>query len=156
MLRLFNQNPNSQANPLEDSYQQKNNESFSMTAKNREVIYKTIPPLNTNISCRPDKHSNQNSAPCSRSNIEHLANICNLFFSTGIFPSTLKTDKVIPIHKGNSKLEVSNYRSISLLSNIDKICEKQMHSRLIEFHEKRQILHYKGKFEKISQQTMPF
>ena len=55
----------------------------------------------------------------------------------------MKTIKVIPIHKKDSKLEVSNYRPISLLSNIDKIFEKLMHSRLIEFLEERQILYYK-------------
>ena len=63
-------------------------------------------------------------------------------FSTGISPAILKTAKVIPIHKKNSKLEVSNYRPISLLSNIDKIFEKLMHSRLLEFLEGKQILYY--------------
>ena len=38
---------------------------------------------------------------------------------------------------------MSNYRSISLLSNIDKIFEKLMHSRLIEFLEEKQILYYR-------------
>ena len=75
----------------------------------------------------------------------HLATICNLSFSTGVFPAILKTAKVIPIHKENSKLEVSNYRPISLFSNIDKIFEKLMHSRLIEFLEEKQILYY-GQF----------
>ena len=51
--------------------------------------------------------------------------------------------KVFPIHKKDSKLEVSNCRHISLLSNIDKIFEKLMHSRLIEFLEERQIFYYK-------------
>ena len=65
----------------------------------------------------------------------HLATICNLSFSTGISPAILKTAKVIPIHKKNSKLEVSNYRPISLLSNIDKFFEKLMKIRLIELLE---------------------
>ena len=75
--------------------------------------------------------------------LNHLATICNLSSSTGVFPAILKTAKVIPIRKKNSKLEVSNYRPISLLSNIDKIFEKLMHSRLIEFLEEKQILHYR-------------
>ena len=66
-----------------------------------------------------------------------------LSFSTGIFSTILKTAKAIPIHKKDSRLEVSNYRPISLLSNIDKIFEKLMRSRLIEFLEERQILYYK-------------
>ena len=63
---------------------------------------------------------------------KHLATICNLSFPAEIFPTILKTAKVIPIHKKDSRLEVSKYRPISLLSSIDKIFEKLMHSRLIE------------------------
>ena len=38
---------------------------------------------------------------------------------------------------------MSNYRPISLLSNIEKFFEKLMHSRLIEFLEEKQILYYR-------------
>ena len=38
---------------------------------------------------------------------------------------------------------MSNYRPISLLSNIDKIFEKLMHIRLIEFLEGKKILYYR-------------
>ena len=41
---------------------------------------------------------------------------------SSVFPSVLKTAKVIP----DSKLDYSNYRPISLLSNIEKILEKLM------------------------------
>ena len=55
----------------------------------------------------------------------------------------MKTTKVIPIHKKDSKLEGSNYRPTSLLSSINKIFEKLTHNRLIQFLEERQILYYK-------------
>ena len=51
-----------------------------------------------------------------------------LSFSTGIFPTISKKAKVIPTHKNNSKLKVPNIEPISLLSNIDYIFEKLMHS----------------------------
>ena len=51
---------------------------------------------------------------------KRLTTICNLSFSAGIFPTILKTAKVISIHKKDSRLKVSNYRPISLLSNIDQ------------------------------------
>ena len=38
---------------------------------------------------------------------------------------------------------MSNCRSISLLSNTDKIFEKLTHSRLIEFPKEKQILYYR-------------
>ena len=48
--------------------------------------------------------------------------------------------KVTPIHKGGCKLEVANYRPISLLSAFSKIYEKLMHSRVLEFLEKNNCL----------------
>ena len=69
--------------------------------------------------------------------------IFNTSFATGIFPEKLKVAKVIPIHKKDSKLECSNYRPISLLSNIDKILEKLMHNRLMKFLTEQKILYLK-------------
>ena len=51
-----------------------------------------------------------------------------------------------PIHKKNSKLIVSNYRSISILSNLDKILEKLTHSRLAKFLDDQKSL-YLNQFE---------
>ena len=65
--------------------------------------------------------------------LEPLCKIINNSFSSGIFPDALKICKVIPIHKGESTLELNNYRPISLLSIFDKIIEKLMHRRLDSF-----------------------
>ena len=51
---------------------------------------------------------------------KQLADLFNLSFMTGVFPSVLKTAKVVPVFKKVSKLNYSNYRPISLLSNIEK------------------------------------
>ena len=52
---------------------------------------------------------------------------------TGVFPSVLKTAKVVPVFKKDSKLDYSNYRPISLLSNTEKVLEKLMYKRLYTF-----------------------
>ena len=119
------------------------NDSFIITSTNKEEIYKIISSLNTNKSFGSYSIPTKVLHLLNDQISNHLATICNLSFFTGVFNAILKTAKVIPIHKKNSKLEVSNYRPISLLSNIDKIFEKLMHSRLIEFLEEKQILYYR-------------
>ena len=52
---------------------------------------------------------------------------------TGVFPSVLKTAKVVSVFKKDSKLDYSNYRPISLLSNIEKTLEKLMYKRFYTF-----------------------
>ena len=52
---------------------------------------------------------------------------------TGVFPSVLKTTKVVSIFKKYSNLDYSNYRPNSLLLNIEKILEKFMYKRLYTF-----------------------
>ena len=42
-------------------------------------------------------------------------------FMTGVFSSVLKTAKVVPVFKKDLKLDYSNYRPISLLSNTEKL-----------------------------------
>ena len=54
-------------------------------------------------------------------------------FTSGVFPSALQIAKVVPVHKKDSKLDFSNYRPISLLSNLDKILEKLMYTRIFKF-----------------------
>ena len=60
---------------------------------------------------------------------------------TGVFPSVLKTPKGVPVLKKDSKLDYSNYRSISLLSNIEKILEKLMYRRLYTFLNNKNIIY---------------
>ena len=61
-----------------------------------------------------------------------LVHIINLSLQTGIFPDALKRAKVIPLHKGGSKLEIENYRPISILPLFLKIFEKIVHKRLYD------------------------
>ena len=60
---------------------------------------------------------------------------------TGVFPSVLKTAKVVPVFKKDSKLDDSNYRPISLLPNIEKILEKLMYKRLDTFLNNNNIIY---------------
>ena len=74
-----------------------------------------------------------------------LSKIINICIRTGVHPEKLKLAHVIPIFKKGCRLQVSNYRPISLLSNINKIFEKIMHKRVYSFLEKFNLL-YKLQF----------
>ena len=87
----------------------------------------------------PQKATGPNSVPTNILKLisptisKHLSNIINISFSTGVFPSALKEAYITPVHKKDSKLNINNYRPISLLSNISKIIQKLMHSRIENF-----------------------
>ena len=73
-----------------------------------------------------------------------LSAIFNLSLSTGTHPDLLKIAKTIPIFKmKGSMLERSNYRPISLLSNLNKLLEKVMFNRVYKFLEKYKCIFYR-------------
>ena len=71
---------------------------------------------------------------------EILCGIFNECIQAGIYPECLKRAAIRPLHKKESKLEVGNYRPISLLSNINKIFEKIIQDRLTDFINKHNII----------------
>ena len=70
-----------------------------------------------------------------------LTNIINKSLIQGEFPNLLKYANVCPIFKKGDIDKCQNYRPISLLSNIGKIFEKIMYSRISGFFEDSEILY---------------
>ena len=116
------------------------NSFFIMLTDSEEVI-SILSSLSDNKSSGPNGIPTRILKLLKKDISVQLVDIFNLSFSSGIYPTPLKTAKVIPIHKKDSKLECSNYRPIALLSNIDKILEKQMHKRLSNFLDKNKLIY---------------
>lgn len=72
--------------------------------------------------------------------IEPFTYICNLSFTSGIFPDCMKIAKVIPLFKKGNKSEFSNYRAILLLPQVSKTLEKLFAIRLNTFLNEFKIL----------------
>ena len=70
-----------------------------------------------------------------------ISEIFNTFVQLGIYPSKLKMSKIIPIFKSDDDKDPNNYRAISLLSNYNRIYEKIMYKRIIDFIEKNDLLY---------------
>ena len=86
-----------------------------------------------NIPAKIIKYSKETIAPC-------LRHIFNLSIQSGTYPDLLKMSKVIAIHKKKEKHNPDNYRPISLLDIINKIYEKLLYKRLINFLNKKKLL----------------
>ena len=118
-----------------------NIESFVTLTDSAEVS-NIISSLNQDKSDGPKSISIKILKLLNKDISDRLEIIFNQSFSSGILPSILKTSKIIPIYKKGSKLECSNYRPISLLSNIVKILERLMHNRFYTFLEKKEIIFF--------------
>ena len=109
-----------------------NSNSIFLQPTDKEEIANIISSLNSNKASGPNSIPYRILLPKNEIS-KQLADLFNLSFMTGVFPSVLKTAKVVPVFKKDSKLDYSNYRPISLLSNVEKILEKLMYKRLYTF-----------------------
>ena len=110
--------------------------SIFISATDVTEVSNIISSLNLHKAVGPNSIPNKVLKMLNQDISTQLAELYNLSFTTGVFPSILKVSKVIPIHKKDSKLTCSNYRPISLLSNLDKILERLMYNRVYKFLEK--------------------
>jgi hypothetical protein len=70
-----------------------------------------------------------------------LAHIFNLSLTTGVFPSRLKTSRVVPIFKAGDPEICDNYIPISLLSWLSEILEKMVSIQLVNHLDSNNILY---------------
>ena len=84
--------------------------------------------------------SKQSSLSC------YVTYLFNESFSLGIFPNHIKLPMVNPVFRVVSKLDIINYRSVSIQPILSKDLEKVMLSRLTSFLDKNKII-YKHRFE---------
>ena len=104
-------------------------------------VYNSIKQLNPNKATRSDCSSVkfiQISASVISPVIAYIINKC---IEQGVFPNQLKSAEVIPVFKKGDKLQITNYRPISLLSPFSKIFERHLHNEITKFINKYKILY---------------
>ena len=104
-----------------------------MSPTDKSEIENIISSLDSNKSVGPNSIPTKILKLLKNDISSQLSEIFYISFSPGVFPSILKTAKVIPVHKKDSKLDFSNYIPISLLSNDEKILERLMYNRIYKF-----------------------
>ena len=95
-----------------DFLKDKNQNSFFLSPTNKYEIQNVISSLNSNKSVGPNSIPTRILKLLKNDISTQLADIFNISFSTGVFPTILKVVKVVPVHKKYSKLGCSNYRPI--------------------------------------------
>ena len=109
------------------------NQSFLIYNCDKDEIKNIISSVNVNKGNGPNGIDTHILKLLKEDISGHLIEIFNLSFSTGPHPDIFKISKTIPIFKKGSRLLVSNYRPISLLSNLNKILEKLMFTIIYKF-----------------------
>ena len=98
----------------------------------KEEVMKTIQSLKNKRSSGFDGISNRLIKNIGDIIAKPISKLINQSITEANFPKILKEAKVVPIHKKGSKLEVANYRPISLLPALSKIWEKIINTQLTE------------------------
>ena len=124
-----------------DYLSNENSSTIYLQPIDKEEIANIISSLNSNKASGPNSIPYRILFLLKNDISKQLADLSNLSFMTGVFPSVLKTAKVVPVFKKDSKLDYDNYCLLSLLSNIEKILEKLMHKRSYTFLNNNNIIY---------------
>ena len=120
---------------------ERNSMSFAFEPCTPNEVYLLVEQLNPSKGTGPNGINTEILILINHLICDTLCKIFNMCITSGIHPDKLKLSHVIPVFKKGSRLLVSNYRPISLLSNLNKILEKIMHKRIYAFLEKYEILY---------------
>ena len=70
-----------------------------------------------------------------------LTHLINVMIRNCTFPSNQKVARVKPLHKKGSKADPNNYRPISILTSVSKICEKVLAMQLRQHFEANKLFY---------------
>ena len=119
--------------------------SFVLTPVTTEEIRTEISKLNASKSTGPFSIPTKLLKLIQNYIDSPLEKLFNCSFSTGIVPDKFKLACVVPVFKKGAQTDFCNYRPISLLSIFNRLLEKLMYKRLINFIDREKIL-FKNQF----------
>ena len=106
---------------------------FSKLDINEHEVLQILLGLDTNKAVGPDKLSPYFLKTFAEELHSSLCNIFRKSLDSGRIPSDWLKANVIPIHKSNNKENVENYRPVSLLCIVSKICERIIHNKIYPY-----------------------
>ena len=146
--KYFSEIGESFASRIKASNQNKNHYLNKMRQFEKSLFFRPTDTVEiTNIINKlPNKNSSGNDKISNvllkkllPSIIHPLAIIFNDSLQTGSFPEQMKHADVIPLYKGKSEIETTNYCPISLLLTMSKVLEKLVYVRTYDFLNKNNM-----------------
>ena len=118
----------------------KNVNSMFVNPVTQVELFRIVNTCKAKHSCDVDDISMYIVKNSFKAIVTPFLHICNLSFSTGVFPDGMKVAKIVPLFKAGDKSSFTNYRPVSLLPQFSKILEKLFDTRLTNFVNKHNIL----------------
>ena len=95
------------------------------------VLNTCIKKLKTKKSTGPDKISNEIIKYSGNVTCRAIAKLFNLILDSGNYRSSWRKSFIVLIHKSGDKLDVNNYRGISLQNCIAKLFSAVINARIL-------------------------
>ena len=114
---------------------------FFLKEVDNKFIYDELSNLDTNKAFGLDGIAPRFLKDGAKQLAPIVSHIVNLSISTKTVPNDMKQAKIIPIYKKKSRLEVSNYRPISLLSVVSKVLEKCVYVQVNEYLNSKNLIY---------------
>ena len=98
----------------------------------KEHILENLKGLDTSKATGPDKISPMTLKNCAAELTKPISIILNNCFQANQWPRLWKLSSIVPVHKKGSQTVITNYRPVSLLSIMSKLCEKIIYDQLLK------------------------
>lgn len=117
-------------------------DSFQLHTVSEEFILKELRSLNVTKSTGLDNIPPRFLKDGAEYLVKPILHIVNLSIEQNVVPNELKYAKVKPLYKKGSKLEVGNYRPVSVLCSVSKILEKSVYMQLVNYLDANDLIYH--------------
>jgi hypothetical protein len=91
-------------------------------------IYSAISKLKANMTSGLDQIPAFIIKDCANVFLKPLSILFNMCLKTATFPEVWKQSRITPVHKSGDKLDIKNYRPITILNNFSKVFESILYN----------------------------
>ena len=113
---------------------------LELSSVNEDFVLRKLEKLNVSKSTGLDGIPSRFLKDGAQTIVKPITCMINLSINSGIVPDEMKQARVCPIYKKSNRLDVGNYRPVSLLVVISKILERAVYNQLEYYLNKNNLL----------------